>query len=153
MQTEELFKIAKNADITITRQFDEELVAIALKRYNIFSYPITFRYMICLSQLSMARQGQTLQEILAHELGHCFTNSFYPSNCTIEGRQKYEDIADEWAIKCLMPPEEIEKAQAMGIKSVKTLSQYFRVSRDFVRKAFRFYKEKEESKIDRRRVP
>ena len=147
MQTEELFKIAKNAKISITRQFDEELIAIALKRYNIFSYPIIFRYMICLSQLSMARQGQTLQEILAHELGHCFTNSFYPSDCTFEGRLKYERIADEWAIRCLMPPEKIEKAQAMGIKSVKTLSQYFRVSRDFVRKAFKFYKEiKEEEK-------
>ena len=144
MQTEELFKIAKNAKIQIKRQFDEDLVAIAFRYYSIYDCPITFRYVICLSQLSMARQGQTLQEILAHELGHCFTNSFYPSNCTFDGRQKYENIADEWAIKCLMPLSDIEVAQSQVGGSIKVLAQYFRVSRDFVRKAFRFYKEKEE---------
>lgn len=126
-----LYKIADNENIVIRRNCPEELVAIAIR------FPDD-SMLIALSHLMCAPRGASLAELLAHELGHCLTNSFYKT-FTKEERRLCEDKANTWAIQHVMPLSEVEKAKACGVRSVRALSQRFRVSRDFVRRALAYY--------------
>lgn len=76
---------------------------------------------------------------IAHELGHCLTNSFYHSFSPYEVRQKSENRADKWAIKQLIPFEKLTDAIAGGYTDVWSLAEYFNVPEEFMRKAMGFY--------------
>lgn len=77
---------------------------------------------------------------LAHELGHCMTGSFYNVYSPCDSRQRYENRADKWAIKKLIPEDELEQAVAIGYTELWELAEYFNVTEDFVRKAVSWYK-------------
>lgn len=72
---------------------------------------------------------------LAHELGHCETGSFYNRYAPCDVRQKHENQADKWAIKKLVPKDELEEAVAAGYTEVWELAELFEVTEDFMRKA------------------
>ena len=76
---------------------------------------------------------------LAHELGHCFTGSFYNRYAAIEYRQKLEHQADKWAIEILIPPEQYAAAIEAGCTEVWQLAELFGVTEDFARKAVCWY--------------
>lgn len=76
---------------------------------------------------------------LAHELGHCETGSFYNQWAAIDIRQKHENCADKWAIKKLVPKDELDQAVANGNKEIWELAEYFDVTEDFMRKAICWY--------------
>ena len=78
---------------------------------------------------------------LAHELGHCVTGAMYNIRCPIMPRQRYERIADAYAIKKLVAEDELRRVidEREGDISVWELSEWFDVTEDFMRKAIGFY--------------
>lgn len=76
---------------------------------------------------------------LAHELGHCATGSFYNIYAPCDVRQKHENRADKWAIKKLIPEDELNRAVSRGITEIWDLAEYFNVTEDFMRKAVCWY--------------
>ena len=79
---------------------------------------------------------------LAHELGHCVTGSFYNrySDFDIKARSEYK--ADKWAIKKLIPKNELQAAFEQGYTEPWDLAEYFNVTEDFIIKAVNYYKVK-----------
>lgn len=71
---------------------------------------------------------------LAHEVGHCVTDSFYNRYTPLDVRQKHENKADKWAIKHLIPGYELDAAIADGYTEIWSLAEYFDVSEEFMRK-------------------
>lgn len=76
---------------------------------------------------------------LAHELGHCETGSFYNKYALLDIRAKHERRADKWAIKKLVPRDELINALSKGYIEIYELAEYFEVTEDFMRKALEFY--------------
>ena len=76
---------------------------------------------------------------LAHELGHCCTGSFYHRYATRDVRQQHENRADKWAVRRLVPEEELDTAVADGHTEVWDLADFFGVTEDFIKKAVCFY--------------
>ena len=78
---------------------------------------------------------------LAHELGHCITGSFYNQYATADDRARHEYRANRWAIKKLIPKDELERATKSGITEIYELAEYFNVTVDFLRLALWYYQE------------
>ena len=77
---------------------------------------------------------------LAHELGHCETGAFYNRYALCDIREKHERRADKWAIKKLIPEDELKQA----FKSCRNrfeLAEYFGVTEDFMQKALDYYQQ------------
>lgn len=84
---------------------------------------------------------------LAHELGHCVTGSFYNIYATCDIRAKHERAADKWAIKKLVPEDELKRAIDQGLTEPWELSEYFDVTLPFIKKAMEFYREQALSRM------
>ena len=77
---------------------------------------------------------------LAHELGHCKTGAFYNRYAVRDVRQKHENIADKWAIRELIPIEDLDTAVANGHTEIWDLAEYFNVTEEFMKKTICWYK-------------
>lgn len=77
---------------------------------------------------------------LAHELGHCATGAFYNVYSPRDIRQRHENRADKWAIKTLIPEDELNAAVEHGCTELWELAEFFNVSEDLMRKAVSWYK-------------
>lgn len=77
---------------------------------------------------------------IAHEIGHCETESFYTFITPFESRQKQENRADIWAIKRLISEDELNAAVSDGYIEVWQLAEYFDVTESFMKKAISLYK-------------
>lgn len=75
---------------------------------------------------------------LAHEMGHCFTDTFYNEYSPVDLRGKHEETADRWAIKKLINKDELESLLNDGL-NVYELSEHFNVSEEYIRKAYHLY--------------
>lgn len=80
---------------------------------------------------------------IAHELGHCETGSFYNLYSPFDVQQKHENRADRWAIKKLVPKDELDKAVKQGNTELWELAELFDITEDFMRKAVEYYKSTE----------
>jgi len=78
-------------------------------------------------------------EVLFHELGHCETLSFYYRGSCCAIREKQENKADRWAVKKLLPKEELEEAVRQGNREAWQLAEYLGRTEAFVRKAIELY--------------
>lgn len=76
---------------------------------------------------------------LAHELGHCKTGSFYNRHAALDIRQKHENRADKWAIRQLVPEDDLDAAMADGCNTIPALADRFGVTEPFMRKAVCWY--------------
>lgn len=76
---------------------------------------------------------------LAHELGHCMTGSFYNRYSKLDIRAKHERRADKWAIKKLVPKDELRMAVKSGRESRYELAEHFNVTEDFMQKVLDYY--------------
>lgn len=85
------------------------------------------------------RSIQEEREKLAHELGHCITGSFYSIHTAVDSRQRHENRADKWAIKKLIPEDELKSAIAEGCAESWELAERFGVTENFIRKAVCYY--------------
>ena len=77
---------------------------------------------------------------LAHELGHCVTGSFYNRYSDFDIRAKSEYKADKWAIKKLIPKDELQAAFEQGYTEPWDLAEYFNVTEEFIIKAVNYYR-------------
>lgn len=77
---------------------------------------------------------------LAHELGHCVTGSFYNRYSDFDIKAKSEYRADKWAIKKLIPKDELQAAFEQGYTEPWDLAEYFNVTEEFIIKAVNYYR-------------
>lgn len=78
---------------------------------------------------------------LAHEMGHCATGSFYTSDATALERIRQEQRADRWAIRQLVPLEELKSLLRSGVDRWDEAAEHFQVTEEFLRKAVAFYRD------------
>ena len=79
------------------------------------------------------------KSILAHELGHVETGSFYNIYSSFDLRAKQERRADKAAIKMLVPFKRILSAMRSGCREVWQLAEYFDVTEELINKAITLY--------------
>ena len=79
------------------------------------------------------------REKISHELGHCMTGAFYNQYSNFDCRQKHENRADKWAVKEIIPVEELDDAVADGYTEIWELAEKFGVPEPFMRKAVCLY--------------
>lgn len=79
------------------------------------------------------------KEVLAHELGHCETESFYNIYSRYNTKERCERKADRRAISILVPRNEYCAAIRAGYHEYWELADYFGVSCQFMLKAMEFY--------------
>lgn len=80
------------------------------------------------------------KEKLAHELGHCATGAFYNKYAACDIRERHERKADLWAIKMLVPQDELIKALNNCFCTNRfELAEHFGVSEDFMQMALDYY--------------
>ncbi|XCH79016.1 MAG: ImmA/IrrE family metallo-endopeptidase [Candidatus Dehalobacter alkaniphilus] len=80
---------------------------------------------------------------LAHELGHIQTGSFYNIYSPLDCRAKHENRANKWAIKKLIPKDELDDAVRSGFLEVWELAEYFDVTYSFMEQAMRYYQQQD----------
>lgn len=80
------------------------------------------------------------KEVVAHELGHIETGSFYNAYSSLDIRAKHEYRAEKHAIKKLVPLDELKEAIKCGIIESWDLAEYFDVTDEFMKKAINYYK-------------
>ena len=78
---------------------------------------------------------------LAHEMGHCATGSFYTSDATMLDLTRQEQRADRWAIRQLVPLEELKNLLRSGVDRWDEAAEHFQVTEEFMRKAVAFYRD------------
>lgn len=76
---------------------------------------------------------------LAHEMGHCLTGAFYNQYSNYDCRQRHENKADKWAVKYLIPMEDLDTAVANGCTEIWELAEHFGVTEQFIKKAVCYY--------------
>lgn len=77
--------------------------------------------------------------IVAHESGHIFTGSTHSYCNHLKLIDQHENRADKWAIKKLIPEDELDTAVAEGCTEIWDLAERFGVTEEFVRKAVCYY--------------
>ena len=86
------------------------------------------------------RDGGTRERVhMSHEIGHCATGSFYNIHTVVDCRQRHENRADKWAVRYLIPVEELDEAIAQGCTEIWELAERFGVTEQFMRKAVCLY--------------
>lgn len=76
---------------------------------------------------------------MGHELGHCLTGSFYNRYTKFDVRQRHENRADKWAVKQLIPVDDLDVAVADGYTEIWELAELFGVTEQFMRKVVCYY--------------
>ena len=123
---ERLYRLAEENDIPIDESCPEDIISMSVKLPD-------GKRIIGFS----ARQHReyTRLEQMAHEMGHCMTDSFYEGYSPFELRAKHEARAGEWAVNEILPFSELCNAVRLGYRELWELSEYFGVSEDFIKKA------------------
>lgn len=85
---------------------------------------------------------------LAHELGHCLYGGFYSSTTPLYTREKHEYKANVWAVKFLVPWDELHEAIHNGITEPWELAEYFSVTEAFINLALEYYLERKGYSLD-----
>jgi len=81
-------------------------------------------------------------ELLAHELGHCMTGSFYNQYVPLDVRRKHENRADFWMVTHLVPVDRLSRLIEQGITEPWQLAEALNVSQRVVETALRIYSTK-----------
>ena len=128
MNTAELYDFAENRDIMI---LNGRLSRPALAIND------SGKCTVVIDDKKIASETDELVKA-AHEIGHCETGAFYDMH-SLETRSRCEYRADKWAVKKLVPIDELYNALRNGIKEIWELADRFGVTEDFMKKACRFY--------------
>lgn len=76
---------------------------------------------------------------LTHELGHCMTGAFYSRYTPLNTRAFCERKAANWAIKKLIPKNELMSVLESGKSQIWELAEHFGVDEAFVSMAIEYY--------------
>ena len=129
MTIKDLYGIADSGGIYVEHQ----LIGIT----PAMSVQIDGNCAICIDP-SLANTESDYKEVLAHELGHCETLSFYSQYSPHETKARQEHKALVWEIKKLLPEEELKTA-ARTMQRWE-IAEYFGVPEWLVVKAMEYYK-------------
>lgn len=80
--------------------------------------------------------------ILAHEIGHCETGSFYNTCSSLNVRGKHEYRANRRSYEILVPYDELKDAINDGITEMWELADYFDVPCEFMYKAAEYWQQR-----------
>nr|DAO04664.1 MAG TPA: IrrE protein [Caudoviricetes sp.] len=127
---EELECIAEDEDITVLNTDCPECGSISLMTPDGSCY-------IGLDNKEMTKAEELVH--MAHELGHCVTGSFYNRYAKFDIISKHEQSANKWAVKKLIPEDELIAAFECGIMEIWELAEHFGVTEDFMIFACEFY--------------
>lgn len=127
----ELYQLAEEQNIAVDR--------FALKRREALSYmDLDGSCYIAIDPDKL--KGELDEKMkMAHEMGHCFTGSFYNKYATCDVRRKHEHRADKWAIRRLVPVAALVSAVAEGHTEIWDLADYFDVTEELMKKAICWY--------------
>lgn len=131
MNTNDLYQEAKDADIPVLILDIPKTGSMCIQSENGRCY-IGMDYSV-LPEESVRRVH------LAHELGHCKTGAFYNRWAARDVRKKHENRADKWAVKKLIPVDELDRAVADGHTELWDLAEHFGVTEELMRKAVCWY--------------
>lgn len=127
----ELYRVADESGVTVD--------CFELKKREALSFMDTDgECFIAIDPLKLrSTRDETMK--LAHEMGHCFTGSFYNQYAACDIRQKHENRANKWAVEKLIPEHELEKAVDEGCTDIFSLADHFNVTEDFMKMAVCWY--------------
>ncbi len=137
-----LYELATANNIAVYEDCPQKIVAMAAK------YPCGDRIVSLLNFDSLDApeyydpdddRYYTKLEVLAHEMGHCMTDSFYYSTDSYTERCKQEAKAEKWSYEYVIPFSELCAAVKNGHVELWSLSEYFHVSENFVQGAIEHY--------------
>ncbi len=128
METLKLYTLAESHGITVER--------LPLPENKSVSMCHNSRQFVALDR---GISGADERVCLAHELGHCETNSFYNIYSPFDIREKHERRANLWAINRLVPEKQYKSALRQGYDNIYSLAEYFGVTVSFMKKAVDFY--------------
>ena len=125
---ERLYILAEENNIPIDESCPDSLISMSVRLPN-------GKKIIGLSN------GETVThtklERMAHEMGHCMTDSFYAGYSPFELRTKHEHKANAWAAKEIVPFSELCDAVKYGCRELWQLAEHFGVSHSFMEKAIK----------------
>lgn len=126
-----LYDFAKQQNIGVFQYPMQENGSMSIMNENGYCY---------IGMDQSVRDGSVQERVhLAHEIGHCATGSFYSMHTAVDSRQRHENKADKWAVKHLIPVEDLDAAVANGCTEIWELAEHFGVTEQFVRKAVCYY--------------
>ena len=132
MELSELYNLAEALDV--------EVDAFELEARDALSIQFdTNDYFIAIDPFRLTSTADEKTK-LGHELGHCATGSFYNQYSKYDNVARNERRADKWAIRHLIPKEELDAAVADGHTEIYDLAEYFGVTDEFMQKVVHYYK-------------
>ena len=76
--------------------------------------------------------------LLAHEIGHCMTGTFYDVNASETDRRKAERKAAKWSVTHCVPKSDLIRMICRGY-SRDEIAELFGVSEELIEQAYTFY--------------
>lgn len=76
---------------------------------------------------------------LAHELGHCAKGAFYNRYSPLDDRRRHERRAITWAIKKLVPKDELIELYSTGTVDNSEVSEHFGITEEFLQQVLEYY--------------
>lgn len=129
MTDNELYAFAEQEGITID--------IISVPQNKSLSVHLDNRFYVAIDETIMETSSDKRVH-LAHELGHCATNSFYNLYAPLDLREKHEYHANKWAVTNLIPKSELVALLKNGYEKW-SIAEYFNVTEDFVNLAIYMY--------------
>ncbi|MDY2969826.1 MAG: ImmA/IrrE family metallo-endopeptidase [Butyricicoccus pullicaecorum] len=126
---------------------DIDVDRLPLSSLDAFSIEHKGKYAIVLDP-SKIESSSDENTKLAHELGHCLYGGFYSSTTPLYIREKHEYKANVWAVKFLVPWDELHEAVHNGITEPWELAEYFSVTEAFINLALEYYLERKEYSLN-----
>lgn len=130
---EKLLRLYDELQESGTRFYTWDLLdqkAVTIKMLGQHAIFMDFDNISCLSEEKV---------IVAHEGGHIATGATHEMNSPYDLIERHENRAWKWAIRKLIPKEDLVKAMREGYKETWDLAEYFDVTEDFIRKALCLY--------------
>ena len=128
---QEIYHIAKKKNIIVDRFALRKREALSLMEENGDCF-------IAIDPDKIANETEERTK-LSHEIGHCSTGAFYNQYSNYDCRQRHENKADKWAVKYLIPVEDLDTAVANGCTEIWELAEHFGVTEQFMQKAVCYY--------------
>ena len=130
METSELFREAQDSDIPI--------MYLSIKENGSMCVQTDMRCYIGMDYGVLIDEADKRVH-LDHELGHCKTGAFYNRWAARDVRKKHEYRADKWAIRKMIPIDELKEAVSDGHTELWDLAEQFGVTEAFMKKAVCWY--------------
>ncbi len=78
--------------------------------------------------------------VIAHEAGHIMTGSTHRLSSPFELIGRHEYRAEKWAIKKLVPKDELDMALKRGCMELWEMAEHFNVTPQFMERAINYYR-------------